>query len=180
MEQSAYTPYSYLRAHCSYYCSFSNCWMQISWELYTIVCLFRYQVQAVASLLQSILKQLSSEKEERKYRTVFVFGCMERLTKLLRNHRLQGMIDFTMILLSLEFFKYSKTIKKCVKLTNLNKDIINYPVLYLYLGEGTLRLKILCYLEDYGKVGETGLKAYSFPFTIYTSFIVTIQSSILQ
>ena len=60
-----------------------------------IVCLFRYQVQAVASLLQSILKQLSSEKEERKYRTVFVFGCMERLTKLLRNHRLQGMIDFT-------------------------------------------------------------------------------------
>ena len=48
---------------------------------------FRYQVEAVECILQYILKQSSNKKDQKKYRTTFVYACMQRLTGIMKNEK---------------------------------------------------------------------------------------------
>jgi hypothetical protein len=46
---------------------------------------FRHQLEAVESVLQYLVSQSSNGKEEKKYRTIFLYACMQRLTGMMKN-----------------------------------------------------------------------------------------------
>ena len=47
--------------------------------------LFRQQLEATERILQYIVKEASSEKDKKTYRTIFVYACMTRLTGAMKN-----------------------------------------------------------------------------------------------